>query len=248
MNNTNEPSTVILQALGLNRTYQQGNTSINVLSDINLTLKEGEQMAVIGASGSGKSTLLHILAGLDTPDDGSVQLLGHDIHSMNERAKARLRNRYMGFIYQFHHLLADFSAVENVAMPLWIQGCPRKDSIKRAQVMLDEVGLGKRLNHRPSQLSGGERQRVAVIRALITQPACILADEPTGNLDAENAHLLFTIMKEMSATRKTALLIVTHDHKIAATMPRCAKIEHGRLIEIKPLHNKTTVPPLYQRP
>ncbi|MDO5652010.1 MAG: lipoprotein-releasing ABC transporter ATP-binding protein LolD [Moraxella sp.] len=213
--------TEILRATNISKTYNEGKISTPVLANLDLSVQAGERIAIVGTSGSGKSTLLHILGGLDTPSTGEVQLQGILMNKLNERERGQLRNQYLGFIYQFHHLLPEFSATENVAMPLLIR---REVSIaeatSRANELLEQVGLSHRTHHRPSELSGGERQRVAIARALVTRPALILADEPTGNLDEDNAKSVFALLSELQSTLKTALLMVTHDKSLAALADR----------------------------
>ncbi|MGZ8967524.1 MAG: lipoprotein-releasing ABC transporter ATP-binding protein LolD, partial [Gallionella sp.] len=208
----------VIACRDLHKNFTLGKTEVAVLNNVNLDVQRGERIAIVGSSGSGKSTLLHLLGGLDVASSGSVQILGQDVQAMNEVARSQLRNRSLGFIYQFHHLLAEFSALENVAMPLLIRGMKRSDAAPRAAAMLAKVGLAHRLNHQPSELSGGERQRVAVARALVTEPACVLADEPTGNLDRNSAHSLFDLMTQLNEQLSTSFIVVTHDLSLAARM------------------------------
>jgi lipoprotein-releasing system ATP-binding protein len=205
-----------------------------VLRGASVAIRAGERLAIVGASGSGKTTLLQILGGLDRPSNGHVFVDGKDIHELNERERGSLRNSAIGFVYQFHHLLPEFSALENVAMPLMVRRVPVKEAKERAAQLLDRVGLGARLTHRPSELSGGERQRAAVARALVTQPKVVLADEPTGNLDGANAQQVFALMLELNRERRTSLAIVTHDLRIAARMDRALEIDGGILREAAP--------------
>ena len=221
----------ILVANNISKTYQDGKVSTTVLHDVSLTVKAGERIAIVGSSGSGKSTLLHLLGGLDTPTTGQVHLHGKPLSQMKETARGELRNQHLGFIYQFHHLLAEFTATENVAMPLLMRpDVSIADATKRANELLEQVGLSHRLTHRPSELSGGERQRVAIARALVTRPSLILADEPTGNLDEENAKAVFNLLTELQHTSQTALLMVTHDKALAEMADRQLVLSSGQWV------------------
>lgn len=222
-------ASIVLRASGVARRFYEGSTTLEVLRELNLEVRAGERLAIIGASGSGKTTLLQILGGLDRPDAGRVEIDGRDLHALSETERGALRNRTIGFVYQFHHLLAEFSALENVAMPLLVRRLAAPDAARQATALLGRVGLGERLRHRPHQLSGGERQRAAVARALVTAPRLVLADEPTGNLDGRNAEQVFALLLELNRELGTSLVVVTHDTRLAARMDRVLELDNGIL-------------------
>jgi lipoprotein-releasing system ATP-binding protein len=219
----------VIQCRGLARKFDDGRVSANVLRSVNLDVAQGERVAIIGRSGAGKSTLLHLLGGLDTPTSGEVLVDGINIGKLGQAARGRLRNRALGFVYQFHHLLPEFTAQENVAMPLVIGGTAPGAALRQAEVILGKVGLSHRLEHKPGELSGGERQRAAMARALVTKPMCILADEPTGNLDHKNANDIYNLMLALNEEIKTSIVIVTHDEELAARMDRVLLLDDGML-------------------
>lgn len=221
----------VLAAEGVSRFFQQGGQTLQVLKDLQLIVQRGDSLAIVGASGSGKSTLLQILGGLDRPTEGRVSILGQDLAAMDEASRGALRNRTMGFIYQFHHLLPEFTALENVAMPWLLRRASPAEARERAYRLLSEVGLGERLEHKPYQLSGGERQRAAVARALVTEPAIVFADEPTGNLDGYNAAQVFELLLGLRRERGSSLIVVTHDLQLASKLDRQLRLSDGKLVD-----------------
>ena len=220
----------VLQCQNVGKSYVDGQLNVTVLANLNLQVAAGKSVSIVGASGSGKSTLLHILGGLDTPSEGRVTLLEQDLAGLSQTALGQLRNRHLGFVYQFHHLLLEFSALENVMMPLLIGKMPKAEAEATAAEMLDKVGLKPRMQHRPGELSGGERQRAAIARALVNRPACLLADEPTGNLDRKNAQNVFDMMLDLQHELNTALVVVTHDDELAARFDEVLLMQDGGLM------------------
>jgi lipoprotein-releasing system ATP-binding protein len=222
---------IVLSFNKLSKFFTDGQRKIQIFEDLNFSIAAGEMVAIMGASGSGKSTLLHLLGGLDTPNDGEIIIQGQNLSSMSQKQRGQLRNQHLGFVYQFHHLLPEFSALENVMMPLLIGKVAKSEAENRAQKILDQVGLADRVTHRPAQLSGGERQRAAIARAMVTKPACILADEPTGNLDENTAASVMDLFIELKEQYNTALILVTHDQKVANLMNNRYVLKQGVLIQ-----------------
>ena len=220
---------VVLECLDLGKTYTEGPQSLEVLRQISLRVKQGEQLAILGTSGSGKTTLLNLLGGLDLPSRGRVVVAGQDLAEVDETERGRLRNLYLGFVYQFHHLLSEFTALENISMPLLIAGYSRKEALQKSQIMLERVGLLDRASHKPSELSGGERQRIAIARALVTEPACVLLDEPTGNLDRNTALNIQDLMSDLNEKLDISYIVVTHDEAFADTLDRKLFLRDGML-------------------
>ncbi len=220
----------IIDCQGLAKTYREGRTHLTVFSDVSLRVAAGETLAIVGTSGSGKTTLLNMLGGLDRPSEGKVLIDGQDIHGMSERRRCRFRNRTLGFVYQFHHLLGEFTAQDNVALPAALGGKSVAESRRLAASLLERVGLTQRLEHKPGELSGGERQRVAIARALVNEPRCVLMDEPTGNLDDDTGERIQALIRELNQQLGSAFIVVTHDRTLAGTMNRCCRLEHGGLV------------------
>ena len=222
-------SEFVIQSQALCKTFTEGPQNVEVLKGIDISIAQGERVAIVGASGSGKSTLLQLLGGLDVPSSGEIHIMGQVISGMDEAARGRLRNHSLGFVYQFHHLLGEFSALENVAMPLLIRGLKPAEAAQKAAAMLERVGLSQRLQHKPNELSGGERQRAAMARALVTEPDCVLADEPTGNLDGKTAAQIYELILELNRELSTSFVVVTHDERFAARMDRTLHMEDGKI-------------------
>ena len=228
MSSLNQP---ILQCHDLSQRFSEGSRTVEVFKSINFSVSPGECIGILGVSGAGKSTFLHLLGGLDKPTSGQVVLAGHNMSHITEHVKSRLRNQHLGFVYQFHHLLPEFNALENVCMPLWVRGLSRKLAKEKAIELIEQVGLSERMLHRISELSGGERQRIAIARALVTEPSCVLADEPTGNLDSETAQSVFRLMLDLNQTLKTSFVIVTHNKSLTSEMNRSLLLQDGQLMD-----------------
>ncbi len=226
---SNDMNNAVLTCDSLKKNFSQGELSVDVLRGIDLDVKQSERIAIIGSSGSGKSTLLHLLGGLDIPTSGKVSICGYDLSNVNEKAQGELRNKYMGFIYQFHHLLPEFTAEENVALPLIMGNTNPEEAKQQAQDILTKVGLGERIKHKPGELSGGERQRAAIARALVSKPKCLLADEPTGNLDEQTSNQVFDLMMQLNQEIGTSLIMVTHNNELASRMDRQYRLHDGLL-------------------
>ncbi|MEO6154135.1 MAG: lipoprotein-releasing ABC transporter ATP-binding protein LolD [Thermomonas sp.] len=226
------PDGEVVRAEGLGKTYSEGNLHTKVFDGLDIAVQAGETVAILGASGAGKSTLLHLLGGLDVPSAGEVYVAGNKMSALSDAERGRLRNRALGFVYQFHHLLPEFTALENVMMPVLLAGRATAEAGKRAQDLLESVGLGHRLQHKPGELSGGERQRAAVARALVNNPACVLGDEPTGNLDEKTAAVVFAQMLELNRAQRTSLVLVTHDRRLARRLDRVLELHEGKLREL----------------
>ena len=230
----NEPMQDVIRAEGLGKTYAEGSLHTQVFDGLDIAVASGETVAILGASGAGKSTLLHLLGGLDVPSAGEVYVAGQKMSALSDAARGRLRNKALGFVYQFHHLLPEFTALENVMMPVLLAGRPTAEAMQRAQTLLENVGLGHRLQHKPGELSGGERQRAAVARALVNTPACVLGDEPTGNLDEKTAATVFAQMLELNRAQGTSLVLVTHDRRLARRLDRVLELQQGKLRTLAP--------------
>ena len=224
----------VIRAEGLGKTYAEGSLHTQVFDGLDIAVAKGETVAILGASGAGKSTLLHLLGGLDVPSAGEVYVAGQKMSALSDAARGRLRNKALGFVYQFHHLLPEFTALENVMMPVLLAGRPTAEAMQRAQTLLENVGLGHRLQHKPGELSGGERQRAAVARALVNTPACVLGDEPTGNLDEKTAATVFAQMLELNRAQGTSLVLVTHDRRLARRLDRVLELQQGKLRTLAP--------------
>ncbi|MCR6661690.1 MAG: lipoprotein-releasing ABC transporter ATP-binding protein LolD [Luteimonas sp.] len=232
MTNTAVDGGAVIRAESLGKTYAEGKLHTPVFDGLELSIASGETVAILGASGAGKSTLLHLLGGLDTPTSGEVYVAGQKMSALSDAARGQLRNRALGFVYQFHHLLPEFTALENVMMPVLLGGAETGDAVSRARSLLESVGLGHRLDHKPGELSGGERQRAAVARALVNRPACVLGDEPTGNLDEKTASKVFGLMLDLNRAQRTSLVMVTHDRSLAKRLDRVLELHEGKLREV----------------